>query len=404
MLAYGRSLCDLWEAFGTVTDRRRLPVIPAGRAARAVLVMTLTRLGSLNALEQTRGDPGWRRLLGAPMPSADTVARVFSGLDLAALRTINGEVYRQLKRKKAIQPPWHGLMALVVDGHESHATFRRHCEGCLSRTIHLVDGDRVQYYHRHVAAMLVGGEIPLLLDAEPVRPGEDEVAAALRLVARTIEHYPRAFDLVDADGLYARADFFNAVADLGKYVLAVLKDEQRDLMEDLRGLLPSGKPVSMEVAGGTAEVWDMEGFTTWPQVKRPVRVVRSVETKRIRRQLTGQVEEKTSEWVWVMTLPRSVAPTRAAVQIGHSRWMIENEGFNETVNEWHGDHVYTHDDHAMLAFWLVMALAYNLFHAFWRRNLKPAVRARFTMRHIARTIAADLYAGLGRLRLDALPP
>ncbi len=72
----------------------------------------------------------------------------------------------------------------------------------------------------------------LLLDCEPMRPGEDEVTCAVRLLTRVLEAYPRALDLVLADALYATAPFFNFVIDRGKHVLSVLKDERRNLYQD----------------------------------------------------------------------------------------------------------------------------------------------------------------------------
>jgi hypothetical protein len=49
--------------------------------------------------------------------------------------------------------------------------------------------------------------VRLLLDQEPQRPGEGEVQTALRLLARVIPAYPRAFTLVLADALYAQTPF-----------------------------------------------------------------------------------------------------------------------------------------------------------------------------------------------------
>lgn len=198
MLAYGRTLCALWDVLGKVRDGRTRPVIPASRAVQGVFILWLTRLGSLNALEQTHSGRGWHRLLGGALPSADTVGRVFSSLDLEAIRQIHRALYTRLKRRKALEPPPHGLVALVLDGHESHATYERHCTGCLSRQIPCKDaegGTRTQFYHRHVAAILVVKDLNLFLDLEPIRPGEDEIAAALRLLDRLLVHYPRAFDV-----------------------------------------------------------------------------------------------------------------------------------------------------------------------------------------------------------------
>ena len=84
------------------------------------------------------------------------------------------------------------------------------------------------------------------------------------------------------------------------------------------------------------------------------------------------------------------AATEQAVGFGHRRWDIENYGFNELVNEWHSDHVYKHHPKAIEAFLLVAFLAYNLFHAFWLLNLKPAARHGGTQRYWARLMAREL--------------
>ena len=72
-------------------------------------------------------------------------------MDAQGMRHAQHELYDRLKRIKALEPPGHGLMVAVLDGHESHATYRRHCAGCLKRTIHTETGDRIQYYHRYVS-------------------------------------------------------------------------------------------------------------------------------------------------------------------------------------------------------------------------------------------------------------
>ena len=111
----------------------------------------------------------------------------------------------------------------------------------------------------------------------------------------------------------------------------------------------------------------------------------------VRRQLDGQPETLLSQWLWVTSCSPHRAPTAAIVYLGHARWEIENQGFNEIVNRWHADHVYKHDATAMLTFWLLAMLAFNLFHAFYYRNLKPAYRRRHTYLHVARCAASEIY-------------
>jgi hypothetical protein len=364
--------------------------------------MIVTRLGSLNAVEQTHSGSFWQRFLCSALPSADTLGRVAALMAPDPLRILLRDLYAELKRNKALPAPWHGLIALVLDGHESHSTEQRHCPGCLERIISTAHGEHIQYYHRQVTAMLLGRGFSILLDAEPQRPGEDEIATALRLLERLLKNYPRAFDVVLGDALYTDPRLYNFLLDHGKDVLTVLKNENRNLFADARALFETHSPQSSTDGSTTREVWDLQGFTTWPQVRRPVRVVRSRETTTTRRQLDGQLHDQEADWVWVTTLSANRASTLAVVALGHARWRIENQGFNETTNRWAADHVYKHEPTAILIFCLMTMLAFNLFYAFYYRNLQPAYRSHNDAQHVARCLASELYQSLAKNR--APPP
>lgn len=341
--------------------------------------MFWTRLPSLNALAQIPAPRFWKQWLREPLASADTLGRVPAGLYADQLRQSIFLVYQQLKRNKAL-PDHQGIGLAVLDGHESHASYRRHCAGCLQRTIHTQYGDRLQHYHRQVTLMLLPAAPPgrpalrLLLDQEPQRPGEDEVQTALRLLQRVLARYPRAFDLVLADALYAVAPFFNFLLSHGKHALVVLKQERRDLYVDAMALFAQQAPKLGLYRGRRWEWWDASDLCSWPQVQTPVRVIRSRETYTVRRQLDRQPELLSSEWIWVTTAPAAQLPTERAVRFGHQRWDIENYAFNELAHEWHSDHIFRHDPNAIECFLLLTFLAYNLFHAFFALNLKAAAR------------------------------
>ena len=374
-----------------VRDLRLRPRIATHVVVRSILVMFLTRLGSLNALEQTHSSGFWQRWLEAPLPSADSLGRIMECTEPETIRQSLHAFYSQLKRNKALPPTSHGLMALAIDGHESHATYRRCCEGCLERRVNTRKGWRTQYYHRQVDAMLLSGKFPIWLDSEPIEPGGDEIAAAKRLLARVLHDYPRAFDIVLGDALYSDAEIYTLLLGHGKDVLTVLKANQPDLLQEAQTLLEEVEPVVMESHGTWREVRDLGGFTMAAELNRPLRVVRSRESRQVRRQLDGQKEELLSQWLWVTTCSAHRATAEALVRLGHARWDIENQGFNEFVNRWHGDHVYKHSAKALLNFSLMAMLAFNLFHAFYALQLKPELRRRFTCLHIARTLASELY-------------
>ncbi len=409
MIQYSEKVFGLSEdVIAQVRDRRASPRIPTPVILKGVVALFWARLGSLHALATVAAAPLWKQWLRQPKASADTMGRVYAALDSDGLRAGIHHVYERLKRNKAL-PDIGGLGVAVVDGHESHASYRRHCSGCLQRTVTTQQGERTQYYHRNVTLMLLPGSRPglkpirLLLDAEPQRPGEGEVATGMRLLKRVIAAYPRAFDVVLADALYATATFWNFLLERRKHAVAVLKDERRRSCQDVAGLLNLVAPEKGRYRSRNCLWWDFEDLVSWPEVNTPLRVIRSMETYSVRRQLDQKMTEETSEWMWVTTLPRTQLSTERAVRLGHQRWDIENNGFNELVQGWHADHVYKHNSNAIEAFLLTTFLAYNLFHAFITLNLKPQICRGKTAIYWARLVAAELYAGAGRFSLGSSP-
>jgi hypothetical protein len=398
LIAYAEKVFQLSETvIAGVVDRRLLPRIPTAIVVKSVAALFWARMGSLNALELTAHSRFFRDWFGESVCSADSVGRVNALMDAAGLRRGIHHIYDQLKRNKAL-PDNCGVGIAVLDGHESHASYLRHCSGCLERTIGKTA--RTQYYHRQVTLMLLPAARPgcqpirLLLDHEPQLPQEGEVATALRLLKRVINSYPRAFDLVLADGLYATAPFFNSLLAHGKHALVVLKNENRNLYQDAAGLFASVLPRQGSYRSRKCLWWDFADLHSWPQVNTPVRIIRSLETHSVRRQLDGKEEPQTSDWIWVTTLPDQRLSTERAVAFGHQRWDIENHGFNELVNGWHADHVYKHNSNAIECFLLIAFLAFNIFHAFLTLNLKPQVRKGRTKIFWSKFMAAEIYAGI----------
>lgn len=386
-----------------MADRRKDPDIPGTRILLALFLMASARLGSLNAMEtalKAKGCSGktWRRWMGGDLPSADRLGEVAALMDLDDLRAVLLEHHRRRKRKKTLLPLPGGLRVLILDAHEMWTSYRRTCPGALSRQVKCKDEVRTQYYQRYVAAYLMGRTGRVLLDLEMQRPGEGEIAAAERLLQRLLANCPRAFNVVAGDALYLDPNLCRLVLDSKKDFIAVLKNENRALIQDFRGAveLEGGKAKHFSFNGKNCACHDMEGFTTWTQLGHPVRIVRSLETATVRRQLTKETEELSSEWLWATSLPKTKAGTRTVVQIGHGRWGIENQGFNELVRYWHADHVYHLDTNAITVILLLIFLAYNLFHVWLDRGLKRDFRKKYTADYFARQLFADFYAELAR--------
>ena len=391
LLAYGEKIFGLQKQWGLIRDARPQGQIDTPIFPTSFFLMFLCRLPSFNELEAHRGRPIWKRWCGQRLPCADECSYVAERLNLEDLRRLVFSFYSKLARNKALKSPG-GLRLAIIDGHEIGCSYSRCCAKCLQRRLLVGGKERIQYYHRLVALELIGGKLRLMVDCELVAPGEDEVAAALRLLGRVLQDHPRCFDVLSADAIYLRASVLGLLDAHGKYLVATLKENNPDLLRDARGLCGSQTPVVRELAKGHLERWDIEGFRTdWYQ--KPLRVICSLETTEVRRRIAHKwVEEKpVVDWWWATTLPKALAPTeRVASQYGHGRWQIENEGFNELSNRWHADHYFHHHPTAITALWLILFAAHALFHSFWTGNLKSARHKHRSLQHLARELAADL--------------
>ena len=154
LIRYAEKVFDLSsEVLDQVTGQRPEPRTPTPRILKSALATFWARWGSLHALESVSTARFWNRWLGGAMTSADTMGRVRAAMDAGQPRDGLHQLYSCLKRNKTL-PLNLGLDVAVLDGHEQHAGYRRHCSGCLQRTVATAQGERIQYYHRQVAFIL----------------------------------------------------------------------------------------------------------------------------------------------------------------------------------------------------------------------------------------------------------
>jgi len=269
---YARRRFQLALLGGTCfTDSRLQPQIP-GRALGLSLVLgEVVHVASRLQLQQETVLPQWQRSVGYRAPISDnTFGYVSERLDPERLRRAGRWISRQLKRGKAFEASKvHGLLVVSLDANEQFCSDHRGCEDCLTREITSQDAQGrevkwTQYYHKQVYVQLSGPGLSVILDFEPMRPGEGEAAAALRLLRRLRQGYgPRFFDLVVVDAWYATGPFLRTVVEeLGWPVIAVLKQEYRETYQEIAALTRGQAPsLVVERDGRQVEIWDVLAFT-----------------------------------------------------------------------------------------------------------------------------------------------
>jgi hypothetical protein len=257
----------------------------------------------------------------------------------------------------------------------------RCCEGCSERKLKVHGQEEIEYYHRGVVCHLIGFDIAVVLDMELLRPGEGEIVAAKRLLERVLRDYGRFFDAVVGDALYLEAPFFNFCIEHGKHVMAVIKGDQRALLQDAQGLFSQMTPRLWEEPRRLTEVWDEGGFTSAEGVKARLRVLHAHETITRRRRIAHEWLEDVEDhdWWWATTFPLSAISSYHLWRAGHCRWDVENDVFNTLSTHWGLDHCFKHEPRAITNFILTLFIAFVLLQSFYLRNLKPPLRRHLTL-------------------------
>ena len=115
---YADKVFDLSKSLSQITDIRSRPQIDTQSALISSLIMHLTRLGSLNALDaELRLPKKIGSFIGKDKPSVDTIGEVFTKITPDDLRRLHWGNCYQLKRNKALDTDLP-LNAIGIDGHE----------------------------------------------------------------------------------------------------------------------------------------------------------------------------------------------------------------------------------------------------------------------------------------------
>ena len=379
-LGYSGKVFALKGLLRRVRDGRSEPRIPVLPLVLCLVLGVVMRLGSyLDLAEQTKSRRRWRHLCGLKGPlDHEVFGYVTERLSPEDWRQNQAQVAKELKRNKAFEScKIKGLLFLRIDANEHFASFSRTCPRCCQRQVEVLDSDGKKvkvtpYYHRYVFAHLSGPKFNLVLDLEPILPGEDECAAALRLLGRLRRLYgPRFFDGITADAWYAKGPFLRALDKLGWRWIGVLKREDMDVFQEAVQLSKNQKP-SQEFRdarrGRQGQLWEVKDlhFSDGYTQTKSVQVVLSDERWTERRVRGGKqcAQPQQSRWRWVACPGLGGYPAEVIYQGGHRRWGIENQAFNELTQAYHLTHCYPHDPTSMLVQMLILIFAFTLFTAF----------------------------------------
>lgn len=392
---------------GCFADSRVEPDVPCRAVGLSLLLGEVAQVPSFLQLEQETKLPQWQRCVGYLNPiSHDTLGYAANRMDPEKLRRALRFINRKLKKGKAFESSKiNGLLVVSLDANEQFCSDHRCCEDCLSREVSCKDAHgnetkKTQYYHKQVYAQLSGPNLSVILDFEPMRPGEEECGAALRLLRRirSSKYGPRFFDVVVVDSWYANGPFLKTVfQELGWPVIAVLKQERYDAYQEALALT-KGKPTQTVQRDDKrqVEIWDVPLPRFTDTYTDPVRIIRTREswTERTRQGKEWKLQEKEQTWIWVVAGDLDAYPGAALRDMGHLRWKIENNAFGELTQHWHLSHCAHHQPVAVVALLWIKIIAFTLFHAFAILHGKLFRLGKVTLQEIRKRIYRSLLCGM----------
>jgi len=391
-----RKVFDLPRRLRGVRDGRADPVVPTSAVSVTLFLGALLRQPSFLQLQFESARRGWQRLMAyAEAITDDRMVYVCERYRLEDWRAVLVSANQVLKRNKAFEAAKiHGLLVVALDANEQFKSRCRCCPQCCQRRVKVKNRqgqiqEVIEYYHRFVCAQLHSPDLSVVLDVEPIRPGEDEAAAALRLLGRMRRLYgPRFFDAVTVDAWYATGPFLQAVQRLGWGVVAVLKQERYDIYQEADALMPQAPAIPWQWQERQIELREVRDLPFTDPALGPMRVVQAHEHWTERRQQGGQktTVSQDSFWRWLVSRDLDGIPAQGIWRIGHRRWGIENHVFNELTQHYHLEHCPHHHPVAIVAWLLILILAFNLFEWFARVHGKLLRAGAITLAELARQV------------------
>lgn len=385
-----------------IRDERSQPVIPTRVLSASLLLGAVLRVPSFLQLQAETARRGWQRLVHWPQPiSDDALGYVLERYRIADWRAALVAVNRRLKANKAFDSARiNGLLVVALDANEQFKSQHRCCPDCCQRRLEVQDAHGqtqtvTEYYHRQVYAQIHGPDFSVILDVEPIRPGEDEAAAARRLLGRMRRLYgPRFFDVVTVDAWYATGPFLKAVQRLGWGVVSVLKQARYEIYQEATALRRGQKPRAWQWEERAVDLWEVKDLPFTDAAIGVVRVVLAEERWTQRQRRAGQTQRvaRTSHWRWLVSRELDDADATVIWRIGHQRWGVENHAFNELTQHYHLTHCPRHEAAAIQVWLLILVLGFNLFELFARLHGKLWRQGRLTLQELARQLDRALEA------------
>jgi hypothetical protein len=308
------------------------------------------------------------------LPSDTQMREILDGVEVESLREVLPQLWEKVRRAG-----WGGRFTttlssgqqqgtyytIAVDGSEYFRSTQVQCPHCLRQPD---SKGRVHYSHLIVGATLVraGSHQVLPFDVEEVRnvtaestPQDCELTAAKRLVARVRREHPQMAQIVIGDDLYSHVPFVEQLHQHRQHYMLVAKPSSHPT---LLAAVAAAEGTAQEQHGHWTEGHGAQQKTsTYHFVRQvPLALESAVRVNYLEVWERNDRGELLYHNSWITDLDVDATNVPVVVQLGRTRWKIENEQFN--VHKNHGyelTHNYGHGQQTLsMVFYLLNLLAY----------------------------------------------
>ena len=366
MRSYADKVFEKDARLGRMTDGRVDPTLPLSAVLSTWQWGLIRRTPSTEQIGDLLLDPRWRARLGLQPEqggSPDRLAQVLDSLSTEEWNEMMLEDFFLARRAGMLSDDGlYGKRCAALDLNELFKSEKIHCPQCQMRekTVKDEKGEKhtvQEYYHQAVALSWMSGPLRFVLGWEVLAPGEGELTAALRLLARLLPRLNKSLDLVLGDALYCCRPFFQAVCGAGLEGLAV-SSEGTEMDEEIDLLMKTDPP--RLVPGVEVAVWEMESEAWSQDLKRKLRVIHCE-----RRYEAPAWKHERKQLRVVTSVPVEILPAGQGWKVGRSRWGIENGTFNVLTRDHSLTHNYHHSVAAIVALLAMRSFACFLTQAYW---------------------------------------
>lgn len=344
---------DLIEDIKKVMDKRNQSYVTY-EIEVIIFVMILKNICSIESMQEMNESfnedtciKNIYRVLGLEekdyLPHYVTINECLSRLDNKELEKIRKKMIYGIIRKRSFE---YGKFLgekwlVIVDATQLFSFREKHCEHCLTKTLHRgTPEEKTIYYHQVLEAKLVlGDDMIISLATEFIENSKEnaskqdcELTSFKRLAESLKKEYPRLPICLLADSLYANNTVFEICRkNKWDYLIRYKEGSIPSIMEEYSEIVSMGEMEESKIE--TEEMYrrkanlKQELQIRWVNgleyMKHPVHILE------LKIERAGK-SYKEFRWLSSIEIKESIA--EEMVETGRKRWLIENKGFNIQKN------------------------------------------------------------------------